>query len=281
MNDSSKHLNEINSGNRFEFGKNWQGYLDNIDTINLDNATKSLKEMFQIDNMHEKTFLDVGSGSAIFSLAARGLGAKVVSMDYDPNSVDCAKRLKEKYYKDDDFWKIIEGSAIDKVFMKSLGEYDYVYSWGVLHHTGQMWNALDYIDTNVKKNGKLFISLYNDQNRMSKFWMLIKKMYVSLPKFLRFIIVIPSLIFLWAPATIRDFVVLKPFKTWKNYHSNRGMSAYRDLIDWVGGYPFEVAAPDEVFLFYKRKNYILENLITVSGGHGCNEYVFKKEANKK
>ena len=54
------------------------------------------------------------------------------------------------------------------------------------------------------------------------------------------------------------------------------MSAFIDLQDWVGGYPFEVAAPDKIFSFYIQKNYTLKNLLTVLGGHGCNQYVFQK-----
>ena len=276
-NNESKHSNEVKKGNRFEFGKNWEKYLDNFDSNRLSNAQDSLKEMLSVKDLVGKKFLDVGCGSSIFSLAAKNLGAEVVSMDFDPNSIACAHSLKNEFYKDDNSWKIIEGSAIDKDFMISLGSFDVVYSWGVLHHTNQMWNALDYIDFNVADDGQLFISLYNDQGRLSKVWKLIKKSYVKTPKFLRFLIVFPCLIVLWGPATIRDFLIFKPFATWRNYNKHRGMDAYRDLLDWVGGYPFEVASPDKIFNFYKNKNYNLQNLITISGGHGCNEYVFKKK----
>ena len=276
-NNKQNHLNEVNSGNRFEFGKNWIKYLDDFNEIKLKNAEDSLKNMLDIETLAGKSFLDVGCGSAIFSLAAKNLGANVVSTDYDPHSVVCANSLKNKFYKDDISWTIIEGSAINKDFMNSLGQFDIVYSWGVLHHTGEMWNALNYIDHNVKEQGKLFISLYNDQGFMSKIWKFIKKLYVKTPRFLRFIIVFPCLIALWGPITLRDFLKLKPFASWKNYNKQRGMAAYSDLLDWVGGYPFEVASPDKIFHFYKQKNYSLKNLITISGGHGCNQYVFQKD----
>ncbi len=276
-NNEPNHLDQVKSGNRFEFGKNWLKYLDDFDRNKLSNAEESLKKMLNTENLSGKSFLDIGSGSAIFSLAAKNLGANVVSTDFDPKCIACAKDLKNKFYKNDDNWMILEGSAIDKNFMNSLGKFDIVYSWGVLHHTGEMWTALDYLDANVKEGGKLFISIYNDQGLMSKIWRLIKKTYVTMPKFFRFIIVIPCLIALWGPITLRDFLILKPFSSWKSYNKDRGMAAYTDLLDWVGGYPFEVASPSSIFMFYKQKNYSLKNLITVSGGHGCNQYVFKKD----
>ena len=210
-------------------------------------------------------------------MAAKNLGASVVSTDFDSKCIACANNLKNKFYRNDDDWVILEGSVIDKTFTNSLGQFDIVYSWGVLHHTGEMWNALNYVDANVKEEGKLFISIYNDQGFMSKIWRFIKKLYVMSPSFIRFMIVIPCLIGLWGPITLRDFIILKPFSSWKNYNKHRGMAAYTDLLDWVGGYPFEVASPDKIFMFYKQKNYSLQNLITVSGGHGCNQYVFKKD----
>ena len=276
MTNKFNHTNEVNTGNRFEFGKNWIKYLEDFNDTKLKNAEASLKEMLDVKTLAGKSFLDVGSGSAIFSLAAKKLGANVTSIDYDPNCISCAVNLKNQFYKNDESWIILEGSAIDKDFMNSLGQFDVVYSWGVLHHTGDMWNALDFIDQNVNENGKLFISIYNDQGYISRIWKLIKKLYVTTPTFLRFIIVLPSLIVLWGPISLRDIIVLKPFATWREYNKNRGMAAFRDLLDWVGGYPFEVASPDKIFLFYKQKNYTLNNIVTVLGGHGCNQYVFQK-----
>jgi 2-polyprenyl-6-hydroxyphenyl methylase/3-demethylubiquinone-9 3-methyltransferase len=52
------------------------------------------------------------------------------------------------------------------------------------------------------------------------------------------------------------------------------MSVWYDLVDWVGGYPFEVAKPEEVFDFYRKRGFELSRLKTSGGGLGCNEFVF-------
>lgn len=54
------------------------------------------------------------------------------------------------------------------------------------------------------------------------------------------------------------------------------MSLMHDLIDWVGGYPFEVAKPEEIFDFYHARGFVLQRLYTCGGGIGCNQFVFER-----
>ena len=56
------------------------------------------------------------------------------------------------------------------------------------------------------------------------------------------------------------------------------MSFWQDLIDWVGGYPFEVSTPEQIFDFYRARGFTLPRLHTCGGSLGCNEFVFRKAA---
>jgi 2-polyprenyl-6-hydroxyphenyl methylase/3-demethylubiquinone-9 3-methyltransferase len=269
---------EVEHGERFEFGKNWVRFLAVLNDDHIEEAKISLKKMLNVESLAGKMFLDVGSGSGLFSLAARMLGATVYSFDYDPQSVECTKELKQRYFAEDKDWIVVRGSVLDKEYLSNLGQYDVVYSWGVLHHTGAMWEALDNITPLVASGGQLFIAIYNNQGRASKRWLTIKKFYNALPPSMRFLILIPCAIRLQLPTMIRDLLSGQPLLTWREYSKNRGMSPLYDIVDWVGGYPFEVAKPEEIFNFYRDNGFYLQQLKTCAGGLGCNQFVFSRYA---
>lgn len=275
---SQQHATEVAAGQRFEFGKNWAWFLESLTDQRINEAVASLQNMLEVETLAGKSFLDIGSGSGLFSLAARKLGAHVHSLDYDPNSVGCTQELRRRYFNnDEEGWIAEQGSALDRNYITSLGKFDIVYSWGVLHHTGNMWTALDNATIPVSSHGKLFIAIYNDQGTRSVRWTKTKKMYNRLPKGMRWIVVAPSFWVLnWRPL-VKDSLRLQPFKLIREYDKRgRGMGFWEDLIDWVGGYPFEVARPEQIFDFYRERGFELTRLRTVGGSNGCNEFVFRK-----
>ena len=267
---------EIAAGERFAFGENWQRFLSLLDDDRIHQAEDSLRRMLGVADLAGKSFLDIGCGSGLFSLAARRLGARVHSFDYDPQSVACAQELRRRYFTGDTHWTIEEGSALDGDYLARLGRFDIVYSWGVLHHTGAMWQALDNAAALVAPEGKLFIAIYNDQGKISDRWRAVKRTYNRLPRGSRFLVTIPVLIHLQWRRAVKDLLRMKPFATWRGAGKERGMSAWRDLIDWVGGYPFEVAKPEAIFDFYLRRGFTLTRLVTCGGSLGCNEFVFAR-----
>lgn len=273
------HSDEIAHGERFRFGSNWQSFLSVVDDSRLQRAVKSLKVGLGRESLDGVRVLDIGCGSGMFSLAARHLGANVFSFDFDPQSVACTQELKNQFFPDDGEWQIEEGSVLDETYLNGLGKFDIVYSWGVLHHTGAMYRAFDNALNCLSANGQFYISIYNDQGGASKRWRSIKKFYCGLPQALQ----IPFAVAVMAPreavAFVGSLITLRPHRYWRRWNSygqSRGMSRWHDHVDWLGGFPFEFASPEDVIHYFRDHGLIIEHLKTVGGGNGCNEFVFRR-----
>lgn len=257
---------EIEAGERFTFGQNWRRYLRHLTPERVDAAGRSLLEALGRDTLAGLRFLDIGSGSGLFSLAARRLGATVVSFDFDPDSVACTQFLKQREGSADVDWAIHEGSVLDTYFVRSLGPFDVVYSWGVLHHTGDLWRALEDAAIPVRRGGQFFIAIYNDQGWISRFWTAVKRLYNRLP------VSQPLVIAIFSPYLFGLRWLLRAMSG--RLRESRGMDLWRDMVDWLGGYPFEVASQTRVINFLDQLGFDLAWTRSAGRRHGCNEFVF-------
>lgn len=260
----------------FSFGKNWQVFLQSITEERVKSAEQSLKDFFGLESFEGKSFLDVGCGSGLFSYAAYRLGAeRVVSFDLDPLSVKCCEFLHNKAGKPSN-WRVLEGSILDQDFVDQLGQFDVVYPWGVLHHTGNMWQAIKNAAATVAPRGYFYLALYNDEPGMfgSKFWFKVVKFYNHSPLVVKKLLenVYVVVFYLSQLARFRN-----PMKVIRKHEKKRGMSWRLDINDQLGGYPLEFARPDDVFNFVKT-NFPDFNLLKMRAiiGQGNNKYLFKR-----
>jgi SAM-dependent methyltransferase len=262
---------------RFSFGANWSDYANRITDARIAEAEESLVQLLGHQRLDGLRFLDIGCGSGLFSLAARRLGARVHSFDFDHDSVACSRHIRDTFWPSDSGWTIEQGSVLDRRYLDGLGQFDVVYAWGVLHHTGDMWTAIDNASQRVAPGGSLVIALYR-RTRTCAFWTAEKRFYASASPITQAAIRIPY------QATYLLRIALSgknPASFVRNYSCDRGMTFRNDTHDWLGGYPYESTTPDEVIPFLTARGFKIERSPTLDAGWGffgthCDEYLFKR-----
>lgn len=267
---------EIESGERFGFGENWSAFLSVLDEDRILEAEKSLRSYLGVDGLSNKKFLDIGCGSGVFSLAARRLGATVYSFDFDKSSVACAKELKRRYFPDDNLWQIGEGSILDKSYVETLGQFDICYSWGVLHHTDNLWLAIYNAQAPLAPGGRLFIAIYNDEGITSAVWEAIKRAYCSGAIAKNILTAIFFCCFFLAGLVMDLLLFNNPARRFREHRKYRGMSLTHDWKDWLGGYPYERARPGRVQGFVENLGFRQLKLEQPTFGFGNNQFLFLK-----
>lgn len=249
----------------FSFGENWLNFIKDFDKEKYLRVKQSMIDMLGA-SLQGKTFIDIGCGSGVFSLAAIELGAKlIVSVDVDPKSVLACQKIMEVNNAEN--WQVLQKSILDDRFLQEVGKFDVVYSWGVLHHTGNMWKAIDNASDLVDKNGLFMIAIYN-KTITSKFWLSFKRFYNRqnsdfTKKLMVWFVLLPRLI-------VR-FLKMKDI-----FNVKRGMSLYYDAVDWTGGLPYEYARFEEIVSYMQKKSFELIKYKKTKGT-GCNEFLFVKK----
>ncbi len=261
---------------RFDFGENWSRFSDRaLDGTRVAQARADFAALMRHAGVElaNRSFLDIGFGQGLGLLSAAALGARAIGCDIDPKCAQVLERNRRHFPElagrtvPVEIGSILDAALLARLRVQSPGEngYDVVHSWGVLHHTGSMWQALDHAAGLVAPDGVLIVALYN-RHWSSPLWKTIKRTYCASPAPVRRAMIAalyPVIAAAKAAVTRRN-----PFAT------DRGMDFYHDVVDWVGGYPYEVASPDEVSARLARRHFALRWQAAATVPTGCNEQVF-------
>jgi len=255
--------------NSFDFGANWLDFSQSVlDQDRLVQASQSLETLLGPGALKGQSFIDVGSGTGLFSLAAKKNGAgPVIGLDINPTCIAVAQKNAIRFGLHDQT-QFCQINILDTAQVSQLSPANIVYAWGSLHHTGQLSLALQNTASLVKPNGYLIVAIYN-KHWSSPWWRRIKHAYVSAPRFCQKI-----LIGLMLPI----IAAAKFAVTGKNpFKKERGMDFRIDVIDWVGGYPYEYASPSEMTERLAALGFELQKMTLPAAPTGCVEYVCRKK----
>ena len=251
----------------FTFGENWLQFSTKLDPDRVRSAEESMQSLLQRPRLDGLTFLDLGAGSGLFSIAALRLGAaRVIAIDRDANCLKAIRRNVECLATLDESRRIAlrQGDVLDPASLPTE-KFDIVYAWGSLHHTGSMWQAVNNAAGCVRDGGFFAVALYN-ATWSSPWWHRIKRIYHRSPSWARTGMV--------ATLTgVRAAVRLSRFK--KPFRVERGMSVWYDAVDWLGGLPYEYATSQEVDAFLTNRGFQTLHRVLTSRS-GCNEFLCRR-----
>jgi 2-polyprenyl-6-hydroxyphenyl methylase/3-demethylubiquinone-9 3-methyltransferase len=255
--------------NIFDFGANWEEFSKRrVDNRRLELACQSLQSLLEKESISGKTFLDIGCGSGLFSIAAHRLGAtKVVGLDVNPRCIEISQANRDLLAPDSSIEYHV-ASALEPEQLQGFGSFDLVYAWGSLHHTGSMWNAIGNVSRCVGPEGTLVLAIYN-KHVTSPVWKGIKWFYNQVPGIVQRCMILSFAGIIY----IAKFLVTRSDPLTKE----RGMDFWFDVIDWVGGYPYEYATPRQVETMVTAAGFRLRRSVPAGVPTGCNEFVFINE----
>jgi 2-polyprenyl-6-hydroxyphenyl methylase/3-demethylubiquinone-9 3-methyltransferase len=260
---------------RFKFGDNWRSFITTVSDDSIAQAERGLQRLFPGGELNGARFLDIGCGSGLSSLAAQRLGARsVTAIDFDPASVATTRELLTRHAPNGEVSVAVK-SALD---LDGSETYDVVYSWGVLHHTGAMWRAMERAASTVAPNGLFAFALYR-RTPLCGFWTVEKRFYAQASP-----IVQRAVAAVFKIAFVAGLLAqARNPKTYiANYRSTRGMDWHHDVHDWLGGYPYESVDPGEVRAFLDTHGFDLvrsfehpPKALGLFGSH-CDEFVARR-----
>jgi SAM-dependent methyltransferase len=246
----------------FSFGRNWQKYLDSMPPAAIERTTTYVEDW--LGDLTGCSFLDIGSGSGLMALAAHRLGAVVRTFDADPASVAATARSANGE------WQNSAGSILDDEFVSSLGTFDVVCSWGVLHHTGDVWRAIDNAARLAGPGGRFWIALYT-RTYAERRSLRTKRLYNRSPELVK-----RGWRGAYGLAKLGKAALRRDFHAMRRYEQERGMTWWRDIEDWLGGLPYEPVGPGEVLARVRPLGFELQRLQDALGEGRNDVYLFRR-----
>lgn len=262
-------------GARYDFGRNWSELAERFEEERVARAAADLSRL--VGDLEGRTFLDVGCGSGLHAVAALRLGARSVhAIDYDPDSVATTQAVLTRFAADGD-WRVERGDALAAGGLPP-GPFDVVYSWGVLHHTGDVWRAIDNTASRVGPGGRLAVALYV-RTKFCPAWTVEKRIYAR-HAWLRPLVKYPFAGALLAARAVRNRDAISHVR---DYRRTRGMEFLVDVDDWLGGYPYESVVAADLETAVEGLGLRLDaSFNTAPGvglfGTGCGEWRFVRRA---
>jgi len=267
------------SERQFDFGSNWRAFSRHALTPErVEQAKRHLAELLGHIKIQDRSFVDIGFGQGLSLLIATSMGGRTVGCDINPL---CATVLQENQVRafpelNAQAIPIVIGSILDDNLVTSVrhrspdgprGYYQIVHSWGVLHHTGDMAAAIRNASSLVAPGGHFIVAIYN-RHWSSGAWTVIKRLYNTCPAPIQKIMVG----LLWPVIFLAKWLVTRrnPFR------QARGMDFYYDVVDWIGGYPYEYGNVEEITKCVEALGFQTERVIPAEVPTGCNEFIFKR-----
>jgi 2-polyprenyl-3-methyl-5-hydroxy-6-metoxy-1,4-benzoquinol methylase len=252
---------------QFTFGKNWLRFSEILDERRILEAEANLRALIGRPSLRGLSFADIGAGSGLFSIAAARLGARsIVAFDRDEQCLQAIRRNARTFLTpaqtagfDVRFGDVLRPDTLEST------RADVVYAWGSLHHTGAMWRAIENASRLCEPDGQFVLAIYN-RTLLSGFWVSVKRLYAATPSAVG---VVMAAVLAGTRSAIRLLRGRHPLRT------DRGMSVWYDAVDWLGGWPYECAAPEEMTRFVQALGFDLERT-NVTRRSGCNEFAFRK-----
>ncbi|MFQ6082591.1 MAG: class I SAM-dependent methyltransferase [Candidatus Aminicenantia bacterium] len=241
----------------------WTEYLPEYEA-----SQSHLELFFKDDEIVNRTILDAGCGTGIFTIIFANKGAKkVIGVDISEGSLNTGRELKEKFKLSNvEFQK-------DDMLNLSFKEntFDIVWAWGTIHHTEDPYKAMEELIRVLKKDGIFFMALYK-KTKLTFIHEIIRRVLIKTPR-KSWTILSKIMAFFLSP-------IVFLFK--KREKSRKGEKLEELILDWYFVPIRHYFYPERIKSFLEKRNFIIEKFLPASGRfNSTSNFIFKAKRYEK